>query len=202
MTTTLRASARARPGGRSARVRAAVMGAVAELLAEGGFDAVEMPEVARRAGVHPTTVYRRWASRSQLVGEAILDNARTLSPTPNTGSLASDLERLLLDGASLVRTPAVRALFQVLIAEAADAPPELATARDRFWAAHHLEAETIVTRAVARGELPADTDPDALIDLVVGPALLRLLLMGHDLGRADITTMVDLAITALGGSAA
>jgi AcrR family transcriptional regulator len=199
MAATADANTRPRPGGRSARVRAAVLGAVAELLAEGGFDAVELPEVARRAHVHPTTVYRRWAGRGQLVGEAILESARTLSPTPNTGALATDLERLLLDGASLVRTPPVRALFQVLIAESAGTQPELVAARDRFWAAHQVEAHAVVARAVARGELGPDTDPSALIDLVVGPALLRLLLMGQDLGLDDASTIVARAIVALGG---
>ena len=60
--------------------------------------------------------------------------------------------------------------------------PEVAAARDRFWAAHLEEARGIVDRAVARGELPAGTDPAALIDLVIGPAVLRLRMMGQDLG--------------------
>ena len=101
---------RPRPGGRSARVRAAVLQATLELLAETGYDGAELPEVARRAGVHPTTIYRRWGTKSRLVGEAILERSRPLSPTPDTGSLRTDLERLLLEGAGLVRTPAVRAL--------------------------------------------------------------------------------------------
>jgi AcrR family transcriptional regulator len=185
---------RRRPGGRSARVRSAVLAAAAELLADRGYDDVEMPDVARRAGVHPTTVYRRWPTKAQLIGEALLERSRTLSATPDTGSLATDLERLLLDGVKLVRTPAVRALFQVLISEAATGSPEVTATRDRFWEAHRVEARGIVDRAVARGELPAEADPTALIDLVVGPALLRLLLMGQDLDQADIAEIVARAI--------
>jgi AcrR family transcriptional regulator len=188
---------RRRLGGRSARVRSNVLAAAAELLAAGGYEDLELPEVARRAGVHPTTVYRRWPTKGHLVGEALLERSQPLSPTPDTGSLATDLEQLLQDGAILVRTPAVRALFQVLLAEATDAVPELVAARNRFWAAHQVEAAGIVERAVARHELAPGADASELIDLVVGPALLRLLLMGQDLGEGDVRIIVARAIRSL-----
>jgi AcrR family transcriptional regulator len=193
--------AKRRPGGRSARVRTAVLGAAIDLLVEKGYERVELPEVARRAGVHPTTVYRRWPTKAQLVGEALLVRSRPLSPTPDTGTLRGDLERLLEEGAALVRTPAVRALFEVLISESTDPGSELAAARDRFWAVHRAEALTVVERAVARSELPPGTDPGALIDLVIGPALVRLLLMGQPLGREDGALIVCRAIGALRSSA-
>lgn len=190
-------SRRSRPGGRSARVRSAVLEATLELLAERGYDGAELPEIARRAGVHPTTVYRRWGSKSRLVGEALLERSRPLSPTPDTGSLRTDLERLLLDGVGLVRTPAVRALFEVLLAGSAEPSTDVAAARDRFWAAHLEESGGIVERAVERSELPTGTDPAALLDLVIGPALLRLVLMGQHLEPTDVTRIVDRAIAAL-----
>ena len=186
---------RQRPGGRSARVRSAVLAATAELLVEGGYDLVEIPEVARRAGVHPTTIYRRWPTTAQLVGEALLERSKVLSPTPDTGSLEGDLTRLVSDGAGLIGSPAVRALFQVLLT--GDTTPEIAAARDRFWAAHLVEARGIVERAVARSEIPARTDPAALVDLVVGPALLRLLLMGQELPQTEIEVLVRRAIASL-----
>jgi AcrR family transcriptional regulator len=186
-----------RPGGRSARVRAAVLAATLELLAERGYDGAELPEVARRAGVHPTTVYRRWGTKARLVGEALLERSRPLSPTPDTGALRTDLEQLLGEGAALARTPPVKALFEVLLAESADPSAEVAEARDRFWAAHMEEARRIVGRAVARSELPAGVDPATLVDLVIGPALLRLLLMGQDLDEQDVSAIVSRAIGAL-----
>ena len=190
-------ASRLRPGGRSARVRSAVLAATRDLLAERGFEGTELPEVARRAGVHSTTVYRRWGTKARLVGEALLDQAATLTPTPDTGALRTDLERLLVDGASLVRTPAVRALFEVLLTESTDPSPEIARARDRFWAAHLDEARTIVERAIARSELPRGTEPTALVELLIGPALLRTMLMGRDLGACDAAEIVTRAISAL-----
>src|SRR6476646_9810011 len=62
--------ARPRPGGRSARVRAAVLDATIALLREEG-DAFGIPQVAARAGVHETSIYRRWGSREALIVEAV-----------------------------------------------------------------------------------------------------------------------------------
>src|SRR5262249_42882867 len=80
--TTREAPGRARPGGRSARVRAAVLAATLELLAERGYEQMELPEVARRAGVNVTTVYRRWGSKARLAREGRLERASPTLPAP------------------------------------------------------------------------------------------------------------------------
>lgn len=186
-----------RPGGRSARVRHLVLWATLELLAEGGYDAIELPEIARRAGVHPATVYRRWGTKVRLVGEAMLEErSAPLSRAPDTGSLQADLQQLVEEGTALMRTPAVRALFQVLLADALDPPPEMTRARDRFWEAHRVEAAKIVQRAVARGELPADTDAEELIELVIGPALVRMVVSGRPLDEAMARTVASRIVSA------
>lgn len=183
--------ARARPGGRSARVGAAVLAATLAVLAERGYEGASLPEIARRAGVHPTSVYRRWGTKARLVGEAILEQGLPLIPTPDTGTLRGDLEDLLIAGAAIFHTPPVRALFEVLLSEAGDPSPRISRARDRFWEAHLRQARAIVERAVARSELPASTDPAVLVELLIGPALVRSLLMGRDLRAADASEIVE-----------
>ena len=59
-----------RPGGRSARVREAVLAATAAELSERGFAAMTIEDIATRSGVHKTTIYRRWSTLSQLVADA------------------------------------------------------------------------------------------------------------------------------------
>jgi AcrR family transcriptional regulator len=194
-----RGTPRPRPGGRSARVRAAVLKATLAVLSERGFDGLELPEVARRAGVNASTVYRRWGSRVRLVGEALLERGRPLSPTPDTGALRTDLERLLVEGGALLRTPAVSALFEVLLTESGTSSSEIARARDRFFSAHLHEAQVVVDRAVARGELPAGTSSEALVELIIGPALLRSLFMGRALDPAAAAAIVSRAEEALRG---
>lgn len=194
---------RSRPGGRSARVRAAVLAATLDVLAEHGFDGLELPEVALRAGVHATSIYRRWQSRARLVGEALLERGRPLSQTPDTGALRTDLEQLLLEGGALLRMPPVQALFEILLTQSEHPTPtptptpEIVRARDRFFNAHLVEAHTIVNRAVARSELPAGADPAALVELVIGPALLRALFMGRSLDAEAVARIARQAASAL-----
>jgi AcrR family transcriptional regulator len=187
-------SREARPGGRSARVRSAVLDAAIVLLEERGFEGTELPEIARRAGVNPTTVYRRWGTKAGLVGEALLERARPLTPTPDTGSVRSDLERLLVEGGELIRSPQVLALLEVLLREGPAPSGEVVEARDRFWAAHLDEFRQIVDRGVARGELPPGVDPAALVELVIGPVLVRLF-MGLDVSSEDIVTRALAALS-------
>lgn len=107
----------ARPGGRSARVRAAVHRAVAELLAEGPADTLTLPVVGARAGVHPTTLYRRWGS----VGDLLADVAGSRFSgegsvvVPDTGSLRGDLERWAEQVATDLADPDVLALMRASI---------------------------------------------------------------------------------------
>jgi AcrR family transcriptional regulator len=60
-----RDSVRHQPGsvGRGPKVRAAVLAATLEELAAVGYAALTVDDVARRAGVHKTTIYRRWEDR-------------------------------------------------------------------------------------------------------------------------------------------
>ena len=84
-----------RPGGRATRVRSAVLDATSMLLSEVGYDQLSVEAVASRAGVHKTTVYRRWPTKPELIAEAALVQAAEAVPIPDTGTLLGDLQTLL-----------------------------------------------------------------------------------------------------------
>ncbi|MGH2741102.1 MAG: TetR-like C-terminal domain-containing protein, partial [Thermoleophilaceae bacterium] len=69
----------------------------------------------------------------------------------------------------------------------------LAAANRRFWVERLAMDGEIVTRAIARGEVPAGTDPEAVIEAVLGPIYLRLLVTGAHPDPAFIELVVDLA---------
>src|SRR5436305_14781264 len=100
----------ARPGGRSARVRAAVHRAVKDLLAENTAEALTLPVIAARAQVHPTTLYRRWGSLAELLGEVATSRFSGDIVVPDTGSLREDLERWVAAVAVDLADPDVLAL--------------------------------------------------------------------------------------------
>lgn len=104
-----------RPGGRSARVRAAVHRAVAELLAEEVGDGLTIPVVAARAGVHATTVYRRWGSVGELLADVATSRFSGETVVPDTGSLRGDLQRWAADVATDLADPDVLALIRAAL---------------------------------------------------------------------------------------
>jgi AcrR family transcriptional regulator len=167
-----------RPGGRAARVRAAVLDAATAALVECGPSGFDLAELARRAGVGKTTVYRRWGTVGAVVGDLIVDMADTSSTRAATGTLYGDLAA----NAELVRTtladPRQGRLFAALVA-AASADPATAEALRGFYDRRIAEWAPCVTDAVARGELPAGTDAPAVVRAVSAPLYYQLLTRGE-----------------------
>ncbi|MFI6144573.1 TetR/AcrR family transcriptional regulator [Streptomyces sp. NPDC051109] len=163
-----------RPGGRTARVRAAVLQAAADTLAEQGFAHLDLADIARRAEVGKTTVYRRWGTVTGLVTDLLLDMARQSEPRTETGSLLGDLRA----NASLVQRtlsdPRQGALFKAVIA-AATCDPKAAEALHGFYTTRVEEWVPCVEAAAARGEVPEGTDPHEVIRAASAPLYYRLL---------------------------
>lgn len=99
-----------RPGGRTAENRKAVLAATRALLVEQGCAGMRIGVIADRAGVHRSSVYRRWKTPAGIVAD-LADDIATTSEIPDAGSLASDLrvvaERLAVnlagDGPALIK---------------------------------------------------------------------------------------------------
>jgi AcrR family transcriptional regulator len=104
-----------RPGGRSARVRAAVHRAVEELVADEAGEALTIPVIAARAGVHATTVYRRWGSVAELLADVMTSRFSGDIVVPDTGSLRGDMERYASDLAKDLSDPDTLALVRATI---------------------------------------------------------------------------------------
>src|SRR5690606_10363383 len=85
---------RPRPGGRTARIRTQVLDAVRVELAEHGYDALTVDTVAARAGVHRTTVYRRWRDIGGLIADLFVAAADIDWQPRDTGTLRGDLAAL------------------------------------------------------------------------------------------------------------
>jgi AcrR family transcriptional regulator len=172
---------RERPGGRSARIRTDVLRATRVELLKSGYPELSHRAVARRAGVDPTTVYRRWPTRSRLVADALLDFAGQTVPIPDTGTLEGDLTdflRSVVDTLGDLRTWGV---FQALAAVSADAEPDIKVVLDEFWTTRFYGAGLMVDRAVGRGEVPVMVDPASVIEALVAPAYFRCLITGAPL---------------------
>src|ERR1700678_1126081 len=111
-----------RPGGRTARVREAVLAAVRAELAQTRYAELTVEQVAQRAGVAKTTVYRRWGSMEGLVLDLMRDLGNTRIPVPDTGDLAQDMRALARGTLAAYRDPANHALVSAVVAAAVSIP--------------------------------------------------------------------------------
>lgn len=183
---------RRRPGGRSARVRAAVHKATIEELTEGGLAGLSIGRVATRAGIHPTSIYRQWRTAEALVLDAALDAASLHVPIPNTGSLRDDLTTFLTALDRHVRSPLGRAL----LALSGSGDPGTAEARERFWRERLGLAREIFEHAKLREEVASDTDATAAIEFAIAPLYVRAMVMHRPLTRQAIALQVGTVMRA------
>ncbi|MFF5921064.1 TetR/AcrR family transcriptional regulator [Streptomyces flavochromogenes] len=162
-----------RPGGRTARTRAAVRDAVLTGLSEHGYPALTVEYVAEHSGVHKTTLYRRWGSVEGLLADALDLASEDAWTPPDTGSLSGDLRALAHEVVGAFGDPAAGAAPTAFIG-AAFQSPRAAEALHAFYTERFRRCEVVVTRAVARGEAPWGTDANAVVQGVSAPLFLRL----------------------------
>jgi AcrR family transcriptional regulator len=180
-----------RPGGRSARIRSAVLASTLELLVRDGFDSLSLDAVAEHAGVHRTTLYRRWGSPTMLVVDALIDRSDTLVAVPDEGTLRADLQTLMAAVRANLESPLGEAVTVALAGARTD---ELVQAARRFWDDRLERMSVVVSRAVDRSEI-APADPHAVIELVIAPLFFRVLVDRRPIDDALVDmvtrTMVD-----------
>ncbi|GAA4538437.1 TetR/AcrR family transcriptional regulator [Pseudonocardia xishanensis] len=182
---------RSRPGGRSARVRRAVLEASAKTIRDHGFEAFAIKDVAAEAGVHETSIYRRWGTREALILDALLDDSAQNVPIPDTGSLRGDLTTLANGLADFLDTPHGRALSLALMTGTGRSVDGI---RDYLGRRLSIAGE-VVHRAVRRGEVSPTTDPIVVIEALIGPLHFRAFMFHQKPDEAFVDRLVDLIIT-------
>ncbi|MFE6891131.1 TetR/AcrR family transcriptional regulator [Streptomyces sp. NPDC057694] len=177
-----------RPGGRSARVGAAVHQAVTDLVGERGYSGFTVSEVAARAGVADTTVYRRWGSLEELLADVTLTRLNTRSPMPDTGSLAGDLHTYAAQVAREITGPDGLTVLRLTVALSGTGEQGL-RARDDFLADRARRLQSMLDRARDRGEQPLDAL--TFLDHVMAPMYIRVLFDVGPLTAEYVDGLVD-----------
>ncbi|MER0483742.1 TetR/AcrR family transcriptional regulator [Streptomyces sp. Edi2] len=177
-----------RPGGRAARVRAAVHQAVTDLVGDRGYGNFTVGDVAARASVADTSIYRRWGTLEALLSDVALTRLAATLPAADTGSLEGDLRSYAATAAHHIAGPDGMAVLRLAISLSHAGQPGL-QARDAFLAERTRQLQVMLDRARDRGENP----PDALevLDLILSPMYLRVLLGAGPLTPAYLDELVD-----------
>lgn len=155
-------------GGRSARIQTAVHQAVGEISAELGRAALTVPLIAARAGVTPSTIYRRWGDLTELLADVAVQRLRPIADPDDTGATGSDLEAWVIQYMEEMSSPVGRSLLRDIFAPAGD--PGYA---ERCWQYTYMHLGTIADRAKARGETPFEVNE--IVDHVVAPLIYHIM---------------------------
>jgi AcrR family transcriptional regulator len=180
---------------RGPAVRAAVLAAALAELADRGYAGLTFENVAARADVHKTTVYRRWADRESLLTDALLEQAVGDFEIPDTGDIDTDLGAWLLMLADWLSGPVGQPLVSMLRSDAARLPA-VTRAKARFFAARSSAMAHRLQSATTRGQLPTDTSAGPLLSALVAPLYLSLLVLDRDPGPQDCERAARIALTA------
>lgn len=184
-----------RPGGRTARTRAAVLDATLVELVSEGYDRMSVEDIAARAGVHKTTIYRRWRTKEKLMAEALQEAAQSRIEVPDTGNIDDDLRILARAVQATLSSREGMATVRALVLGARDSPEVNQIAR-RFWAGRLKQVRPIVECAVQRGQLPRKTSASRVIEYVSAPLYYRLLITAEPLTEASADRAAAAALAA------
>lgn len=175
----------------------AIRDAVFEELAAVGYGRLSIEGVARRAGVGKTAVYRRWNSKLTMVIDMVSAAAGERLDLPDMGSLKADVEMILTVANHALRHPLAWKIIPDLLAEAARNPGIADALRDVLIANQRGMGAQLVARAVSRGEMAAEVDPDLAFDLIVGPLYWHVAVSRNEMPQRDVTRLAAATAAAL-----
>ena len=177
--------------GRSEDARQAVLEAADDLLAERGFADLTIEGIAVAAGVAKQTIYRWWNSKTDILMDALLqDAAEHLTPADHA-DLREDLRAHLRRLARFLTRSDPGAVCRALIGQAQHDPAFAVIFRTRFLREQRERDRLPLDRAIARGQLPPGTDVPADVDQLVGPIYYRVLVTGEPVGPPFTDRLVD-----------
>lgn len=172
-----------RPGGRSARVQESVHSAVRDLLETHERCNVTVPMIAARAGVTPSTIYRRWGDLSVLLADVALARMRPDSEPAITGSLRGDL-----------RAWAEQYLDEMNSAPGRNMMRDVQSSQTPGYCVTILggQLQVILDRhRASAGVLPS---VDRLLNLAVAPTVFRILFSSTPLPVEELHELIELAL--------
>lgn len=177
--------------GRAAKVVASVLKATAEELNRVGYANLRVDEVADRAGVNKTTIYRRWPTKAILVSDTLDSHIEVERPQPDTGSLRGDFLAYLTDMVTLSKTAMWGGILSALSGRT---DPEVEEVARKLYYREREFRTRLVWRAIDRGELPRSVNAELIGDMCSAPILRRLLTFGESVEPDYIAAVVDVTL--------
>lgn len=173
-----------RPGGRTHDHSVRIFNCVLKILGSDGYAALSFQNVAEMAEVSRSTLYRRWATRADMVLDAISESIFGGIKVADAGSLAGDMKATLSKMGAMLNSPIGRGALAA-VAEI-ERGPAFAARRRALWERRFADFAPLFARARQRGELSPAFDSEAALAMVAGALYYRVLVMGRDIDKAWI----------------
>ena len=157
-----------------------------------GYEKLSMEDIAIAAGVNKTTVYRRWATKRDLILEALAKVMEEILPPADHGNLRLDMLSEMQRHRDLLKQPAIRGLMRMSFG--APPPPEIAEYAETVRAEKEEQGLLVYMRGIARGELPPNTDIRLLRSIVAGTMTELVLSRPEDCDDAKLAKIVDMVL--------
>ncbi len=182
-----------RPGGRSARIRAAVLETTMNMLCEqgGSAEGLYVAEVAARVGVPESTIYRHWKSREELLVETVMAHMQEAILLPDTGSFRTDLQMLLRESATFLESPEGRLLTRSMFATMKH---EDSKVRQIYWMNRFRHTGVMIQRAIERGEIALETNPNVVMTALTGALYVRMLVLDAPLDERFLEQLAQMIL--------
>jgi AcrR family transcriptional regulator len=194
---------------RSTTADTAILAATREALVELGWSKLTLGDVATRAGVAKTTLYRRWAGKNELVVDAVAELFDELH-LPDRGTLAADIEGVVLQFAAILARPEAKSGLMAVVAESTRDEALRERIRESIVDRQKCLVVEGRERAQARGELPPEADPeeaartaDLIFDVVAGAVVHRTLVSAEPADEQwvrSFTKVLLLGLTSISGT--
>lgn len=181
-----------RPGGRAALVSARIFDAALLLLVERGFAAFSLSDLAERAQVTRSTLYRRWPTKSALVLDAIAARINQQVLLADTGSFAGDFAIALKSLALFLNSPVGRAAISAGLE--IDRGETVVAQWKALGDARLAAIRAIFERAMAKGEFPPNGDWEAFLAAAAGAMYFRIIVTSRDPDAAWIERILTLLL--------
>jgi AcrR family transcriptional regulator len=170
-----------------------VLNAALTQLAQVGFERLSIPQVATKAGVNKTSIYRRWPSKADLVRDALSIAMSHADEPPNTGQLCTDLIALAKTVATFTQSRVGTALARIMLAEGGN-PEVRAIANAAYGEAGKHGPWIVIQRAVQRGELSGAVDPSLMLFTIAGAIMHRVFVEQKSASDEFLKQVVDLVL--------
>ena len=171
------------------------MRAAIEELALSDFGGLTIEQVALRAGVNKTTVYRKWETKADLIRAALFSVCETFRMGPTVGDLRADLLRLARNALEFLKSHEGQSLMRLRLLEHPE--PQLAQIARDLMEQQMSEPAAVMRAAVQRGELATDVDSHLLLDMLFGVIHVRVVLRNEKVSEQDLERMVEHLLRAM-----